>query len=261
MATWSSSASTFDLEVRPSQRGEAVTDDQAPDEVLDESRANKLATRVLKTVNTVVRDGVGPVTGSAAWAEARLKMVQGTRYDPSQYGHRGGAPIEDVDRVISRLIKESVAAAGSAGFLTGLGGFVALPITIPANVAGALIINVRLAGAIAYLRGYELNDPHTQAMIPLVALGANVQSALSAIGVQIGVKLSEQAIKKLSIDVIRAVNRKLGFMLIAKYGTQRAVITLAKIVPFVGGVVGGAVDASLTAVVGRTAKKLFERIS
>src|SRR5690606_9021105 len=101
---------------------------------------------------------------------------------------RANTPAEDVEKVIGRLIGESVAAAGSAGFLTGLGGFIALPVALPLNVAGALMINVRLAGAIAYIRGYRLDDPHTQAMIPLVALGSNVQASLSAIGSRIGVK-------------------------------------------------------------------------
>lgn len=43
----------------------------------------------------------------------------------------------------------------------------------------------------------------------------------------------------------------------AKYGTRRSVITLAKGVPLVGGVVGGAVDAGMTGVVGRTARSMF----
>lgn len=239
--------------------GEDSAGGSAPDEELDEPTARRAATALFNTVNKVVRDGIGPVTGSMAWAEDRLRKVQGTHYDASRYGDRRDTAAEDVDKVIGRLIGESVAAAGSAGFLTGLGGFVVLPIALPVNIAGALVINVRLAAAIAYLRGYDLNDPHTQAMIPLVALGSNVQSALSAIGAQLGVKLTEQAIKKLSIDTIRKINQKIGFMLLAKYGTKRAVITLAKAVPFVGGIVGGSVDATLTAVVGRTARMAFRR--
>ncbi|MEU8071021.1 EcsC family protein [Micromonospora sp. NPDC048169] len=223
----------------------------------DDDKTSRTALALVNTVNRVVRNGIGPVTGSAAWAESRLRTVQGDRYDSALLGKRGGTPAEDVDKVISRLIKESVMAAGSAGFVTGLGGFVTLPITLPANVAGALIINVRLAGAIAYLRGYDLDDPHTQAMIPLVAVGSNIQSTLSTLGAQIGVKLTEQAIRKVSIDLIRKINQKLGFMLLAKYGTKRALITLAKAVPLVGGVVGGGIDATLTAAVGRSADKLF----
>lgn len=236
-------------------------EDETLDDGLEESKAARAASAMLNTVNRVVRDGVGPVSGSGAWAESRLRATQGVKYLSPDQRDAGQVPSEDVDKTIGRLIAESVAAAGSAGFLTGLGGFVFLPIALPANVAGALVINVRLAGAIAYLRGYDLHDPHTQAMIPLVAMGSNVQSALSAIGAQIGVKLTEQAIRRISITTLRKVNQKLGFMLLAKYGTKRAVITLAKAVPFVGGIVGGGVDAALTAIVGRTAKKLFHPLS
>lgn len=235
-------------------------DDNPVSDPTDESKTGRAAMTLMRTVNRVVRDGVGPITGSAAWAEARLRMVQGSRSDSSPSGDVSSASQEDVERVIARLIKESIAAAGSAGFLTGLGGFITLPITLPANIAGALVINVRLAGAIAYLRGYDLDDPHTQAMIPLVAVGSSVQSALAAIGAEVGIKLTQQAIKRLSIDVLRRINKKIGFMLLAKYGTQRAVITLAKAVPFVGGIVGGGVDATLTGLVGRSAKQLFSRV-
>ncbi|MDM4784419.1 hypothetical protein [Micromonospora sp. b486] len=176
---------------------------------------------LVNTVNKVVRNGIGPVTGSAAWAESRCGPCRATGTTAPCSAGAAAPPAEDVDKVIGRLIKESVMAAGSAGFVTGLGGFLTLPITLPANVAGALVINVRLAGAIAYLRGYDLDDPHTQAMIPLVAVGSNIQSTLSALGAQIGVKLTEQAIRKTSIDLIRKINQKLGFMLLAKYGTKR----------------------------------------
>lgn len=243
-----------------------AADGTGPDEVdevadkngeLDESKLKRAAVKLTNSMNDVVMNGVGPITGSGDWAESRLRAVQKDRYDGSKYGDRRGTPAADVEKVIKRLIAESVVAAGSAGFLTGLGGFIVLPVTIPANIAGAMIINARLAGAVAYLRGYDLKDPHTQVMIPLVAVGANVQTALAAIGTQIGVKLTEQALKKLSVEVIRKINTRVGITLLAKYGTKRAVITLAKAIPFVGGVVGGGVDAALTGVVGTVAKKSF----
>ena len=211
----------------------------------------------MSTANSVVNDGVGPISGSMDWAEPRLMSIQKDRYNPSKIGDRRGEPSDDVDKTIKRLIRESVAAAGSAGFLTGLGGFVTLPVSIPANVAGSLIINVRLAGAIAYLRGYRLDDPHTQALVPLVAVGSSAQSSLSLIGAEVGVKLTAQALKALPRSVLTKINQKVGFMLLAKYGTQRSVITLAKAIPVAGGLVGGSIDASLTAVVGRSANKLF----
>ncbi len=227
---------------------------------LDDSKVKRAGIALTNVMNKVVRDGVGPITGSADWAESRLRSVQKDRYDGTYIGHRSGTPSSDAEKVIKRLIAESVVAAGSAGFLTGLGGFVTMPIAIPANLAGALVINVRLAGAIAYLRGYDLNDPHTQLMIPLVAVGSDVQASLSAIGVQVGIKLSQAALKKLPMSVIRKINARVGITLLAKYGTTRAAITIAKAIPFVGGIVGGGVDAALTGVVGAVAKKAFPQL-
>jgi uncharacterized protein (DUF697 family) len=48
---------------------------------------------------------------------------------------------------------------------------------------------------------------------------------------------------------------------LAKYGTERAAVTLAKAVPVVGGVVGGSVDAAFTRSIGAAAKKMFPAIS
>lgn len=45
----------------------------------------------------------------------------------------------------------------------------------------------------------------------------------------------------------------------AKYGTKRSAVTLAKAIPLAGGAIGGAVDAGFTAAVGRGAKKSFPR--
>ncbi|MCY7413028.1 MAG: hypothetical protein LH471_08360 [Salinibacterium sp.] len=73
--------------------------------------------------------------------------------------------------------------------------------------------------------------------------------------------MGEQALKNLSREVLVKINQRVGFMLLAKYGTKRAVITLAKAVPVVGGVVGGTVDAGLTAIVGRTAKLMFRAVN
>lgn len=231
-------------------------------EVEEITKVDAAGRALVRMVHSVVSDGVGPITGSVTWAEDRLRRVQGSRYEPERRSLRGvNDPFEDVEKAIARLIKESVAAAGSAGFVTGLGGFITMPVAVPANVAGALVINARLAGGIAHLRGYDLTDPHVQAMIPLVALGSSAQTALAAIGADIGIKLSKQALERLSIEVIRKINRKVGFMLLAKYGTKRAAITLAKAIPFAGGVISGTVDAGLTAAVGKAAKRWFDAVA
>lgn len=215
--------------------------------------------QLLKLVSKVIESGLGPVTGSVAWAEDRLARVQGDKYEPIDATRRSVTPEreEDIDKVIKKLIVESVQAASVNGFVTGLGGFVSMPVSVPANMAGTLVINARLAGAIAYLRGYDPQAPHVRTVATLVAVGSNSQQIAKAVGIKVGNKFAMQAIRRLPMSVVHQINKKAGFMLLAKYGTKRSAVTLTRAVPLVGGVVGGAVDATMTTVVGRTAQKMF----
>jgi len=58
------------------------------------------------------------------------------------------------DAAVAALIKWQTGMASVAGFLTGCGGFVALPVAMPANLASALYIQVRLIAAIAHHDGH-----------------------------------------------------------------------------------------------------------
>ncbi|MFI7484082.1 EcsC family protein [Kocuria sp. M1R5S2] len=221
--------------------------------------AEKVSEQLSKMVGSVIDTGVGPLAGSINWAEDRLARVQGTRYEPNDGPTRKIRPgeREDIEKVIKRLIIESVEAAGVNGFVTGLGGFIAMPVTLPANMAGALVINARLAAAIAYLCGYDPKDPHVRTVVTLIAVGSSAQNIAKAFGIKVGEKVAMQAIKKLPIVLIREINKKVGFMLLAKYGSKRSLVTLAKGVPLVGGVIGGGVDATMTGAIGRTARAMF----
>ncbi|MGK5497169.1 EcsC family protein [Streptomyces sp. URMC 125] len=230
-----------------------MADEKTP----DEGAVEKAGRWAADLAEKVMVSGVGPVTGSATWAEDRLSRRQGAAYRAPDDGERRSPEDmkDDIDAVVARLIKESVAAAGTQGFVTGLGGLLTAGVTIPANVAASLAINMRLAGAIAHLRGWDVRDPHVRTVAMMLAIGMSAQNVLAAFGVKVGQKLGEQMIKKIPIAMIRVINKKAGFHLVAKYGTKRAAVTLAKGVPILGGIVGGAVDAGSTAVIGRATDK------
>ena len=221
--------------------------------------SEKASGQFLELFRKATTTGIGPISGPTEWAESRLARIQGDRYIPNN------APVrrvrveerDDIDKTIKRLIRESVEAASVSGFVTSLGGFITMPVSVPANIAGAFVINGRLAAAIAYLRGYDIEDPHVSTVALLVGTGSNAQQIAKAFGIKVGGKVAMQAIKKIPKAVLEAINKKVGFALIAKYGTKRSVITLAKGVPLVGGVIGGTVDATSTGVIGRTARSMF----
>jgi hypothetical protein len=205
------------------------------------------AEKLTALVGKVVDDGVGPVPGSRLYAQDRLDRAR-----------REGRPeAEATDAAIKVLIRESVAAAGTTGFITGLGGLLALPVTLPANVAGNLAINARMVGAIAHLRGYTLDDPCTRTVILLTVAGSNLQAAASGLGVELGKQAARESIRAIPIAVLHRINARAGFYLVAKYGTQRSAVTLARAIPIAGGLVGGSVDAALTGMIGKAAKKAF----
>ncbi|WP_113718378.1 EcsC family protein [Arthrobacter dokdonensis] len=257
--------STTTLEPEETPDDVAIESQEMPGETVVESEelpetvAERASGQLLKLVGKVIDTGVGPLSGSIAWAEDRLCRVQGPRYQPNFGPTRMFDSDEraDVEKAIKRLIVESVEAAGVNGFVTGLGGFIAMPVTIPANMAGALVINARLAAAIAYLRGYDPKDPHVRTVATLIAVGSNAQQIAKAVGLKVGEKVALQAIKSIPIAVIRQINKKAGFMLLAKYGSKRSLVTLAKGIPLVGGVIGGTVDATMTGVIGRTTRTMF----
>ncbi|MEV5933134.1 EcsC family protein [Streptomyces sp. NPDC052079] len=226
-----------------------MADEKAP----DEGAAEKAVQWVRGLADKVMVNGVGRITGSVTWAEERLARRQGDAYRPPGDDERRSPEdmADDIDAVIARLINESVAASGAQGFVTGFGGLVTAGVTIPANVAASFAINMRMAGAIAHLRGWDIGDPHVRTVAMMLAIGMSVQNVLASFGVKVGQKIAEQMIKKVSHETIKAINKKVGFHLLAKYGTKRATITLAKAVPILGGVIGGAVDATSTALIGR----------
>ncbi|WP_180536659.1 EcsC family protein [Micrococcus luteus] len=222
-----------------------------------EEDAGPMARQLNQLIDKVIRDGVGPLTGAIAWADERLARAQAKL--PGEEAGPDDTTFSDraVERAVRRLIRESVQAAGMTGFVTSLGGFVTMPVTIPANMAGSLVINARLAAAIAHLRGYDPMDSHVRTVVTMVAIGSSAQQIARAAGVQIGERAAMAAIQRIPIQVLRQINKKAGFYLVAKYGTQRPILTLAKGVPLVGGVVGGSMDATMTGLVGRAANRMF----
>jgi uncharacterized protein (DUF697 family) len=162
-----------------------------------------------------------------------------------------------VDKAIQSLISWQVSKAGTTGFLTGLGGAITLPVTIPADIATMLYIQIRMVGAIAIMRGYDLQDDQVKTLVLIALTGHSASEIVKNAGIKVGTKMAVNAIKKIPGSAIRAINRRVGFMLLTKFGSK-GIINLGKLVPLAGGVIGGVADALETKAIGEFAKtKLF----
>lgn len=163
---------------------------------------------------------------------------------------------ESLEDQVDTLVRYQVAKASASGFLTGVGGVLTLPVTIPANLSSVMYVQLRMIAAIACMSGHDVRNDRVKTLCYVCLCGNAAKDVLKGVGITLGTKLSEQAIKQLSFEIIKQVNRAVGFRLVTKFG-QTGVINLGKAVPLVGGVVGGTFDGASTYTIGKVAKNLF----
>lgn len=162
----------------------------------------------------------------------------------------------ELEAQVDALIKNQIIKCGTSGFLTSLGGFITLPVALPANVASVIYMQMQMIAAIARMGGYDLHDDRVKTLVIACLCGNEVKEILKQAGIQIGKKLTERAVQKISSALIVRINRAVGFRLLTKFGTKGA-INLSKAIPVIGGLIGGGVDAYSTKVIGNKAKELF----
>ncbi len=199
--------------------------------------------------------------------ESKMMQVLEWSYDKAVNGLPGMESAEElaqtylnkyrsVDTAIDSFIRWQQAKCATSGFLTGLGGIITLPVTIPANISSVIYIQTRMIAAIASMRGYNLNDDQVKTLVFVSLTGTAASDILKQAGINIGTKMSTVLIKKMPFEVIKQINKKVGFRLVTKFG-KTGVINLGKCIPLVGGVIGGSVGAFGTFTIGKTAKKIF----
>jgi EcsC protein family len=164
---------------------------------------------------------------------------------------------DDEERIES-LINWETTKNFTTGFITGFGGILTLPVTLPAGFGASWIIQARMAAAIAKIAGYDLQSDRVRTFVVACLVGDALKDIVKSTGIQIGKGLSKSLVNKIPGKALIEINKKVGFRLMTKAG-EKGAINLMKGVPFVGGIVGGAFDAGAYRVVGKNAKKLFYR--
>ncbi|HMQ79912.1 MAG TPA: EcsC family protein [Ignavibacteria bacterium] len=144
----------------------------------------------------------------------------------------------------------------TSGFLSGLGGLITMPVTIPANVSSVLYVQVRMCATIAVMGGYDAKDDRVRTLVYACLLGNGIKDVLKNMGIVFGNKLSKVAIKKISFEAIKKINQRIGFRLITKFG-EKGILNLGKAIPVVGGLIGGTFDLVSSNAVGNVARNTF----
>jgi hypothetical protein len=98
------------------------------------------------------------------------------------------------DAAVKALIVWHSRMPAVAGFATGCGGFVALPLALPANIAGTLYLQTRLIAAIAHLHGHDIRRSRVRMLVLACLSGSKAADTLRDAGIRFGTRLGRDAI-------------------------------------------------------------------
>lgn len=150
----------------------------------------------------------------------------------------------DAEKAIDDIVGDHLKIAAAGGFLTGLGGFITMPVALPANVVSFYVVATRMAAAIASLRGYDVSTQEVRSAVLLSLVGADSSDLLRKAGYASSGRLANLAAQRLPGPVLMAVNKGVGFRLITQAG-RKTVSRLGRGVPLVGAALGAGLDTYL----------------
>lgn len=201
--------------------------------------------KALQIANWLTEKAVGGVGPLSSAEDLALEYLNDSNY-------------EDNDKRVDSLINWETSKNFSTGFITGLGGFATLPVAIPASLGASWVLQARMAAAIARIYGHDLNEDRVKTLILCVIIGQDIKEVCKQTGIKIGTKLTYVAIRKLPGEVLKRINQAVGFRLLTKAG-EKGIINLIKLVPVVGGVVGGTFDAVTCRITAKAAREAFRQ--
>lgn len=179
-----------------------------------------------------------------------------------------GTPAETAGRFLAgpgtlaeraeEMSKTHTLLCASTGFVCGLGGFVTLPVTLPANVVGVAMLQLHLCAATAFMGGHDPRDRAVRDRAIACLLGrtddepTEEDEAVEVLD-RSAVKIAERGIRFLAEGAVGLVSRA------GRWGATKLVTRQLprRSLPLLGGVLGGASDAYNTEKVAEAARRAF----
>lgn len=177
----------------------------------------------------------------------------GTPMERAADARKGGGTLEEQ---ADRLVRRHVAVSASAGFLSGLGGWITLPVVLPANLATVASVQLHMAASIAALAGHDPRQPGTRERVLKCLIGSGpadpARDAEQETLDRFGLKLAERGINFVVSNTLGA----------ARWGAKKVVQgqvkrRLLRGIPLVGGFIGAASDGYVTSKVAEAARDEF----
>lgn len=210
---------------------------EQPDEAVKTEDANRL-TQMLDAV------WEGIVLGESKWNPEKSCFQLAEEYRDSRM-----TPEECADN----FINWQTAKAGAAGFALGLPGFAFMPVTIPADLVSVAYLQLRMVAVIGLLFGWNARSDQFRTMAYLSLLGSAAGEAARDFGIRASTRVAAvQLNKRISGEMLKKINARLAPRFFTKAGST-GLVNISKLVPVLGGLVGGGINVLVTRQIGKTA--------
>jgi uncharacterized protein (DUF697 family) len=182
--------------------------------------------------------GIGPLPPAASAAEKQLSEQDGVVKD-----------------AIGELIENHASLAAAQGFVTNLGGLMTMAATVPVNITGLALVQIRLVAGIAHLRGYDLNDERVRNAILLCTLGEQTVKQLVKEKRIPGTPMVLATAPAYDPELDKLVAGEVTGSLVSRVVGKRTASAVARRVPVAGGVWAAGTDAYATWQIGKYAER------
>jgi EcsC protein family len=218
-------------------------------------------------VGKIIARGIGSTLASPQIAGGALRRVLELAIDG--YGRLPGAKTAaarhlqrhggSVDDAIDSIIDTHVKLASAGGFVTNIGGVAALAVTVPANLAGVAVLQVRMVAAIAHLRGYDVNDNRVRTALVMCLLGGEEVAKRIVEGKLPTSPMTVATAPMFDPVLDRQVAEEVTAGLASRVGGRNMALIVTKRVPLRGGGIGAVMDGFATHQIGKYAKSELVR--
>jgi hypothetical protein len=161
------------------------------------------------------------------------------------------------DDLARKIVSRKAIKNGLVGAATGIGGFITMPVTVPADLVASWKIQITTALAIAYIYGHTSSTTDLKTDMFLILAGDSAKEALKRLGIEVGKELSKRAIERyVTKEVMIKISSMIGRKIITKAG-EKSMTSFMKAVPLIGAPVGFAFDWTATRALGHFAIKYY----
>jgi len=158
---------------------------------------------------------------------------------------------------IDALVKWEERKNFTSGFITSLGGILSLPVAIPASLGINWVLQTRMVAAMAYIGGFDIDDPPVRMSIALCLLGKKGKKLLNRDIQELSQLLRKNALSQMPKQTIQMENQAVASRLM-RVATTKGFSRFSKAIPILGGAVGGVLDYMSCRETAEFAKELFQ---